>query len=226
MPPRKTTRTRKTYKKRYYRKRKSNIVSINRVFPQEMTVKMVYCAYKNIQPAGGGGIAYYSFWANGIFDPDAAAGGHQPLGHDQWATFYQHYRVLASKITVTYLGQNEGGNYPANVVGTLLAADDVVNAASWVTLSEQPTCNWLVLQGVPGHTTPMRTSTRFRSSREFAKQTSNVEFGVSPNADQQQAWFIVWCAALDEATDTVGAKVAIRIEYTVKLSTPKELEQS
>ncbi len=37
--------------------------------------------------------------ANGMYDPDQAIGGHQPLGFDQWMAFYYHYEVISSKIT-------------------------------------------------------------------------------------------------------------------------------
>lgn len=48
----------------------------------------------------------FFFRGNGMFDPDAQVGGQQPLGFDQWAGLYRHYRVIGSKITVT-LGHQE-----------------------------------------------------------------------------------------------------------------------
>lgn len=56
-----------------------------------MKVKMNYVQVKNISIAGPRGLIL--FRCASIFDPDFSGTGHQPLGHDQWATFYQRYRV-------------------------------------------------------------------------------------------------------------------------------------
>lgn len=40
------------------------------------------------------------FRLNSIFSPDATGAGHQPLGRDQYAVFYNRYRVLKCKVTV------------------------------------------------------------------------------------------------------------------------------
>jgi len=43
---------------------------------------------------------------NSIFDPDFTGGGHQPYGRDQWANFYNRYRVesFSYRITATTNG--------------------------------------------------------------------------------------------------------------------------
>jgi hypothetical protein len=56
---------------------------------------------KSLDPAAvGAGVQYAS---NSIFDPNLTATGHQPLSHDQWSQFYQHYLVMGSKITIKVL---------------------------------------------------------------------------------------------------------------------------
>lgn len=47
-----------------------------------------------------GAIAKHQFSANGMFDPDITATGHQPLYFDQFTALYDHYTVIGSKITV------------------------------------------------------------------------------------------------------------------------------
>lgn len=47
------------------------------------------------------GTEFTSNWAaNGIFKPDIGGIGHQPYGHDEMAVFFDHYRVLRSKIRI------------------------------------------------------------------------------------------------------------------------------
>lgn len=42
---------------------------------------------------------------NSLFDPGFTTGSTQPVGFDQWAAIYNFYRVLWSKITVSYVGR-------------------------------------------------------------------------------------------------------------------------
>jgi len=42
----------------------------------------------------------HGFRANGMYDPDAGVGGHQPLGFDQYMALYSRYEVVTSKIDV------------------------------------------------------------------------------------------------------------------------------
>lgn len=63
-----------------------------------------------------------AFRANGIFDPDYTGAGHQPLGHDQWNTFYNHYLVVGSKISVTMVPSVATGN-GMTLIGCWLTAN-------------------------------------------------------------------------------------------------------
>ena len=57
---------------------------------------------------------------NGMFDPDAALGGHQPLGFDQYMMLYQKYYVKSSTISVdvntTSIGLNNSQIQPCGNV--------------------------------------------------------------------------------------------------------------
>lgn len=39
---------------------------------------------------------------NSLYDPDFTTAGHQPLGRDQWAVFYNRYLVYGCKFTITW----------------------------------------------------------------------------------------------------------------------------
>lgn len=70
-------------------------------FPSSTYVKMRYVETFTISPVSTV-LNEHLFLANGIFDPRVAVGGHQPLGHDQWATFYNKYVVYRSHCTVNF----------------------------------------------------------------------------------------------------------------------------
>lgn len=71
-----------------------------------------------------------TWWQSSIFDPESAVGGHQPLWHDQWASFYTYYRVHGMKYTirVTDLTSTAAAwsaimHYPSYTNGTMPSSD-------------------------------------------------------------------------------------------------------
>jgi len=70
------------------------------------------------------------FNLNSIFEPYAGVSTHQPLGRDQYATFYNRYRVMRAKVTVHagYVAGTSAG--PLQIV---LVADNTNAAITAVT---------------------------------------------------------------------------------------------
>lgn len=52
-------------------------------------------------------VASRVYTANGVFDPDITGTGHQVIGFDQIMAAYNHYSVIRSKITVTFLNNGD-----------------------------------------------------------------------------------------------------------------------
>ncbi len=67
---------------------------------KKLTVKMTYADTITVD-AGAAAITSHVYRAASIFDPDQTAAGHQPLNRDEYALFYNNYRVLTCKIKVT-----------------------------------------------------------------------------------------------------------------------------
>jgi len=82
-----------------------------------MQVPMAY--YDNIDLSGAI-ISDQVFNLNSIFDPDRTGVGHQPLGHDQWQTFYNRYRVDSVDVELTWV--NGSGTQAADILA--LASND------------------------------------------------------------------------------------------------------
>jgi hypothetical protein len=63
--------------------------------------------------------AMYSFRCANMFDPDRAAGGHQPLFYDEMAVIYNQYRVLGAKCKIRFVNLSDE---PIIVFGAHLGA--------------------------------------------------------------------------------------------------------
>jgi len=70
-------------------------------FPDVLRTKLQYCDVVQLA-ASAGSPGLYQFRMNSLFDPDYTSTGHQPQWFDQLSAVYSYYRVLKSKITVTF----------------------------------------------------------------------------------------------------------------------------
>lgn len=72
------------------------------VCPDVMRVELRYNRYQSLNSASPQINVYRG---NSVFDPDFSGIGAQPMGHDQWSTFYRRYRVIAAAIKVEFSSQ-------------------------------------------------------------------------------------------------------------------------
>lgn len=223
---------RRTPRRRFYRRKRQTLLSrpYNGPFPMSHVCRMKYTAYKQLNPPVGGTLATALFRANGIFDPDVAAGGNQPIGHDEWALVYNHYVVLGSKITVKFYGTNDTtATYMPNVCGVYLSDDQTISATDWTGLAEQSSyrSHYKVCGGTA--TAICTVTQKFSAKRFFGVKrpqdvdSLNASFAADPS---DEAIFCVWCGAADQSVDTTGVRAVISVEYIVYMTEPKELTRS
>jgi len=105
------------------------------IVPDKCLVTMPYFLSDSVNMNGATSSA--RVFRSAAFDPEYATGGHQPLGYDQWALFYQNCRVFGVTGTVKFLNESSGQRY---YVG-LLYTDDVsaVPATGSTAMWEQQT---------------------------------------------------------------------------------------
>lgn len=102
-------RTRAPYRRRYKRRygnRRKYSMAVGTLIADRTKVLMKYADDKSVTVDGFLG-QNALFRCNSIFDPDQSGVGHQPMGHDQYANFYQRYVVIGSKITITFKVQED-----------------------------------------------------------------------------------------------------------------------
>jgi len=181
-------------------------------FPSRMSCRLRYCS--NVSLVTTGGIATYLFRANSIFDPDYSGVGHQPYGHDTYASIYNKYIVKGAWITVSLVSNSTQG-----MLGVSLTDDNTVNG-DYNTIRETKGTKYIPLTftGAPSVTNQFKIDYLDSSQRELMQ----ANFGANPN---QVQYFHVWYLSKNGATES-GIDATVNITYDVDVCELKDLGQS
>ena len=217
----------RSYKKRSYKKKKSYVPRrIKNIVPDSHMVKLKYVDTVKVN-AGASAPNSYVFRANSIQDPDQTGTGHQPLGHDQWAPFYDHYTVVGAKITVRFMSILETAQ--GNAVVGILLKDNATVIVDPLTIMEETGSGYKVVTNADAKGTCM-VSKGFSSKRFFGlqsirdnRQLVGAAFGSNPT---EEAYFHIYSAPIDPAVDPGVVDCVVTIEYTVLLTERKSLARS
>lgn len=221
--PAKSKNTKK--EKRTYRKRSVMRIVKQPIAPvaQKQVVKMLYSETLPLNALGIGQAVTCQFRANSIFDPNFTGVGHQPMGHDQWSAFYNHYCVVSSKCRVDYLPQSTaiGGNF----IGAIrISPDSAPSTIPAIQLFE----NRQAVTGIcmtAGR--PLRLNNTYNMYKQFGikpglSTTCTAAFGANPVED---CYFHVSICPYDSSVQAQSF-VIVLIEYTVLLLEPRTLSES
>lgn len=202
-------------------------------FPKQKIVKMRYVGG---QVLGFDDASYvgYVMRANSVNDPDYTGGGHQPLGMDQWAQFYDYYCVLGSTCKVTF-SQLDGAPQKAIACGIYIDDTAVDEIEEFSYLAESGRAAWQVVNpnggNTAGYNAQKTVKANFGAKKFFnvADVKDNVlrigaVMGANPN---DSAYYRIFMATVDESdiSDT-HFNLLIEMDFTVMFSEPKTLPQS
>lgn len=188
-------------------------------------VRLKYCELINLNP-GVGTLAYHNFSCNGAYDPNVTGVGHQPLGFDQYMTFYDHYTVIGSKITIR--GQADDTAYEM-LVG-IFVNDDV----NFLPTTGQHACELpgsrytLVSEKDNGENTSWTITARYSARKNDSSRAplSNPELkGSAGGNPTEQTYYTIWVAPVGSA-DLAAVNIWVHIEYLIIFHEPKDLAQS
>lgn len=215
-------------KKRGFRKSKSTagVPSQYPAFPANKVVKMRYVD-SFVTPTAANS---YNFQVNAtsIHDPQVSAGGHRPLGTDQWQQFYNQYLIIGAKITVQVTGTVSTNNAP--MIGIYLSDDTTLTAVpNLIQLAEQGKCRYRLHNGFQNIGTT--TLTQYYSPKKFFNITDikdnldrlGANFGANPT---ENAIFNIIFDNVDPTVNLSALACIFTVDYLVLLSEPKELPQS
>lgn len=196
--------------------------------PNRMATKLRYVEYTTLDPGAAGLAAVHIVTANGCYDPNISGVGHQPRGFDQLMTFYDHYTVVSSKITVDFANPTASAT---NSLAIGIALKD--NNTPYGNYNDYAEGRNVVSMLLPATTASsgghVRTLSKTFSTRKFlgvASPLSNayVRGDVASNPTEE-AYFHIYCAPLG-LVDSSYIRIQYRIEYNVIFTEPKQPTQS
>lgn len=182
-------------------------------FPNTIITKLTYCDFVTLTSTLGS-VAYQVCRANSVFDPDYTGTGHQPMWRDNFASIYDQYTVIGSKITTHFNHTTATGSC---IVG-IHTDDDQNNTSTLTTVMEQNNSAWQQLGNTgSGHDHTVMTAT-FEPLMAFgvdAKDDGSSATAIGSNPTEE---FMFQMFAANQVGGTSTINIAYRIEYTVKFS--------
>jgi len=181
----KTTKRRNgRYGRKQYVKKRQNVGTL---IADRTKVIMKYAEDLEVNVDGNIG-ANYLFRCNSIFDPNQSGVGHQPMGHDQYAQFYNNYTVVGAKITVRFVANENGGDVNNQNHITSVGVSTISNVGDTIIQPSEFMENNRASYGLICPQKPIQTFTKYFSSRDFFgvkspvnEDTLGAPFGHNPS---------------------------------------------
>lgn len=214
----------------YYRKRlkkkiyttKGSIVAYKRsLFPDRRVVTLNYADLVTLTPVSGN-IKSYRFAANGLFDPDITAGGHQPLGFDQLSPFYAKMTVIASTISATFSVASTATNL-AYQLGIHRNPNLASVPSSFLTYQENGNVSMKSFQFGSGSNKSPTVKQSFVTKKHMSVKDPLDEPSLASTAAANPTTlcaYDIFCGAADGATTNPALNVNIQIKYVIICSDP------
>lgn len=218
------------YTKKYLERKKRKADKISTVgrylgpLTPQIKTNLLYCERLSLNSGIGGTASVNVFSANGLYDPDITNVGHQPRGFDQIMALYDHYVVIASKITV-HFGSTNAEVY--DHIGCIAVLDTTSTSSSHLDYSERPVSK---LCNIPsGPSAPMSTISVGVNPNAFLGRSSPLSDpdlkGSSASNPVEQALFHVAAWPI-QTVDAGDINIYVRIEYTAIFIEPKNVGSS
>lgn len=233
MPGRYAKKTKKSRRApRRYRRRSRKLLSFTKApIPNRFATKLRYVSDQNlsINPGIGGTAGVHVVSANGLYDPDITATGHQPRGFDQFMVMYDHYVVIGAKITCAFSRQNGQANEDS-MIGIALkdsasVAADVNDYLEGRNTSSRPFCGGYNGAGKPSPVTVTKTASVSKFLSITHPLSSNNARGTNASNPSEQLYFHIFSAPFG-AGDALPTNIWYRVEYLVVFVEPKQPTQS
>lgn len=205
-------------------RRKANMIrSLSSPVPDRAFVKLKYTTLSAMNFASS--LTAIQFRGNSLFDPDFSGIGHQPMGYDQWAVFYNRYRVYGCSYKITF--SNTSTSYQGEVL--VQQRPNSVLSPSFEAATESPYKQLRVLP-IEGATRPTVikgyhncakiygvSKRQYRAEQDYAALiTANPPVNTFINVYLQNQTFV----------QSLAANVRVELTYFAEFYERKSLGQS
>lgn len=188
--------------------------------PDRMFVKLKYTDVFTLSSSTS--IASQIMRGNGMYDPDQSGVGHQPLGFDQWQSFYKKFYVIGSSCKAKLQGTTNSGIVMlrpqlVTTTGTVISTE-LEKPRTRYALTQTGGSNQDVLSGY------MNTLRIFgRPKTEFG----DLEFtGTMASSDPPQIWYWVIASQNADESSNFNVNVVVEVVYYAMLTDRVRLGQS
>lgn len=186
--------------------------------PFKMATKLKYSTGVNVNAAGGRTVGVHVYSANGVYDPDITAVGHQPRGFDQLISLYDHMVVIYSEIDVIF--------YPSDNIeqlGWVAARDFTTVGASIDDYLELSNCKHISLcNSNLGYANRIKMSINPNVYLTRSKPLSdpNLKNSNSSNPTEQVYWHVG--VGTTSVSDPAPVRIEVVLTYSVVCIEPKD----
>lgn len=195
------------------------------LFSKRVKMRHKYVTTLALNPGSSGSVAYHKFSANGMYDPDITGTGHQPMGFDQYASFYAHYTVIASKITCVFVSEASGNT--GSTLVSLSLAPGTATPLDATDLMEGPHTRFSVLTG--SNASSKKTLSLGFSAKKFFSQNPMSEdnnAGTNGANPAEQAQFHIGVSNMLLGIDPTTVRVLVYLSYIAVWHEPKNVTGS
>jgi len=194
--------------------------------PDSKVVKLRYVDFVTLN-ASDIASSPWVFRANSIVDPDYTGIGHQPMGFDQWAVFYDHYIVLGSRCTAQFRA-NDSTATGFSYVGITLSDRIAGTATSPSEAMERNNVSYKLLTGIAANGV-VTCRKNFSAKRFFGLTNVSDNRGIlganTVSNPTEDAYFIINQYPTG-GYDPTSIVVKVQIDYIVKFTERKFIPQS
>jgi len=201
------------------------------VMPDRMRVVLPYVEQFTLN-ATAASTDNYIFRANSLYDPNYSGAGHQPLGYDQWTTFYTNWVVTQMNVKFTCTPPGLSTTAPSEnnaLVAVVPRRNDLTTFTSVSTALEQPYTRWML---AAGYATPpmLRMSldcARFLGvSPSVYKSSLEYSGGIGANPTQVLYLIVLAGSPLGATVDPSPTYVTAEFEFVTEFYNAAALASS
>lgn len=171
-------------------------------------------------PCTSGVLGTWVFAANGVYDPDITGTGHQPMGFDQYMTFYDHCTVVSARITVDAVATSVPVFF-----GVAVSRDGSAFYSSYNSYIESGTVVYRLIDTEGSALNRVSRTLDIAKWFGFTDLNDTTQFCTTSANPAQGVYFHVLAQDVNK-TSTANAEINVVIDYDVVFSQPKPVATS